>query len=254
MNMNFTDEKGIHDGHRARMKDKLFTHGQRIFHTYELLEMLLYHAIPRGDTNPLAKRLLAHFGSLDGVLSATKAELLQVNGVGEHTASLITTVGEMLAEGELSRFNRLSSVFDDYKTAGQYAVGYLNEREGLSVVGFMLDGNMQLLDIVELYGVDFGSAAVRSKTFIDRALISGATLLIFAHKRNHSALVPMPCDIATLRMLSDDLGAVGVRVVEHFVVSETSFVGAGTDGFTRLNSDSDELSRFIASRSEAANG
>ncbi len=249
--MDFTDEKGIHDGHRARMKDKLVNHGQRIFDTYELLEILLYHAVPRGDTNPLAKRLLAHFGSLDGVLCASKTELLEVNGVGEYTASLIMTVGEMLAEGELSRFNKVNSVFDDYCTAGRYAVKYINERAGLSVVGFMLDGNMHLLDVVELYNVDFGSAAVRSKTFIDRALICGATLVIFANTREHAALVPMPCDIATLRMLSDDLGTVGVRVVEHFVVSQTSFIGAGTDGFTKLNSDSEELSRFLASRSEA---
>ena len=253
MNINFTDEKGIHDGHRARMKDKLLTHGQRIFDTYELLEMLLYYAIPRGDTNPLAKRLLAHFGSLDGVLCASREELLSVNGIGEHTADLIITAADMLSEGELSRFNRIDSVFEDYTAAGQFAVDYMKERQGLSVICFLLDGNMHLLDTVEMHSVDFGSAAVRSKLFIDRAMLSGATLVIFAHKRNHAALVPMPCDIATLRMLAEDLGAVGVRVVEHYVVSETAFVGAGTDGFTRLSSDSDELSRYLASKTEAGN-
>ena len=253
MDINFTDEKGIHDGHRARMKDKLLTHGQRIFDTYELLEMLLYHAIPRGDTNPLAKRLLLHFGSLDRVLCASRDELLAVNGVGERTADLIIAAADMLSEGELSRFNRPDSAFENYRKAGRFAVEYLNEREGLSVVCFLLDGNMHLVDVVELYEVDFGSAAVRSRIFIDHAMLSGATLCIFAHKREHSALVPMPCDIATLRMLAEDLGSVGVRVVEHYVVSQTAFVGAGIDGFTRLGSDSDELSRYLASKTEAEN-
>ncbi len=251
--MNFTDEKGIHDGHRARMRDKLVTHGQRIFDTYELLEMLLYHAVPRGDTNPLAKRLLSEFGSLDGVLSAKREELMAINGVGERTASLIITAGEMLAEGELSQYNGRASEFDDFKAAGKFAVNYMNERKGLSVACFLLDGGMNLLDVIELYKVDFGSAAVRSRIFIDRAMLAGATLVIFAHKRPHSALCVLPCDYETSKMLAADLGAVGVRVVEHYVVSDTSYIGASDSGFTRFTNDSEALSRFILSKREARN-
>ncbi len=252
--MDLTDEKGIHDGHRVRMRDKLVTHGQRIFDTYELLEMLLYHAIPRGDTNPLAKRLLMEFGSLDGVLCASKEELMRVSGVGECTASLIVTAGEMLEEGELSRFNRCDSVLDDYVAAGKFIVEYMNRRKGLSVACFMLDGVMRLLDVAEVYDIDFASAALRSKPFIDRVMLSGATLVIFAHTRSHTALCPSPYDFATIKMLSSDLGAVGVRVVEHYVVSETDFVGASAGGFARLSNDSEELSRFVLSKKEAENG
>ena len=64
------DEK-LHVGHRARMRRKFLSYGSRIFDTYELLEMLLYHAIPYKDTNPVAKRLLMEFGSLEGVLTAS---------------------------------------------------------------------------------------------------------------------------------------------------------------------------------------
>ena len=59
---NYIDDSRIHEGHRQRMRSKLLTHGQRIFDTYELLEMLLYHVIPYKDTNPISKRLLAAFG------------------------------------------------------------------------------------------------------------------------------------------------------------------------------------------------
>ena len=251
--MNFTDERGVHDGHRARMRAKLAEHGQRIFDTYELLEMLLYHAIPRGDVNPLAKRLLFEFGSLDGVLSASREELMTVGGVGECVASLITAVGDMLAEGELSRFYSVDSCFLDYSTAGEFAAKYMNERNGLSVVCFMLDGCMQLLDTVELYDVDFGSAAVRSRQFIDRAVISGATLVIFAYARPHGAAYMLPCDRATAKMLAADLAAVGVRVVEHYVIAGSSYHRATTEGFVRLQSDSEELARFILSREAARN-
>ena len=233
------------------MRDKLITHGQRIFDTYELLEMLLYHAAVRVDTNPIAKRLLARFGSLDGVLLASKEELMEVSGIGERTAELIITAGEMLTEGELSRYNQTASPFDDYTTAGEFTVKYMNERAGLTVVAFLLDGCMQLLDTVEIYGVDFGSAAIRSKTFIDRTIISGATLAIFAHKRDHSAIFPHPCDRETIKMLANDLGAIGVRVVEHYSVSQTCYYPMSRGVFTKLESDSEKLLGFILSRREA---
>ena len=85
----------VHQGHRQRMRAKLYTHGDRIFDTYELLEMLLYYVIPYKDTNPISKRLLERFGSLDGVLSARKNELAEIDGIGERAAGLISAVGEL---------------------------------------------------------------------------------------------------------------------------------------------------------------
>ena len=73
---------GIHEGHRARMRTKLMESGERVFADHELLEVLLYYAIPRRDTNELAHRLLEQFGSLQGVLSASAQELACVKGVG----------------------------------------------------------------------------------------------------------------------------------------------------------------------------
>ena len=86
-------DKGLHDGHRGRMREKLLMHGARVFATYELLEMLLYYVIPYRDTNPVAKRLMASFGSLDGVLSASREELLAVEGVGSRVADFLLEFG-----------------------------------------------------------------------------------------------------------------------------------------------------------------
>lgn len=86
-------DKGLHDGHRGRMREKLLMHGARVFATYELLEMLLYYVIPYKDTNPVAKRLMAEFGTLDGVLCATKTALMSVSGVGERVADFLLGFG-----------------------------------------------------------------------------------------------------------------------------------------------------------------
>ena len=79
---------GLHDGHRKRLKEQFLHHGDG-FHDHQLLELLLCYAIPQGDVNGLAHRLLDRFGSLAGVLDARPEALEQVPGVGEHTAVLL---------------------------------------------------------------------------------------------------------------------------------------------------------------------
>ena len=85
----------VHQGHRARQRKKLLENGPRAFADHELLEMLLYYAIPRRDTNELAHRLLERFGSLQGVFSAPVEELSTVEGVGENAAVLLNLVPQI---------------------------------------------------------------------------------------------------------------------------------------------------------------
>ena len=79
----------VHEGHRQRKKEQFREHGLDAFADHEALELLLYYAIPRQDTNPIAHRLIERFGSLEGVFSAPAYELQKVEGVGENAATLI---------------------------------------------------------------------------------------------------------------------------------------------------------------------
>ena len=248
-----TTNDNMHDGHRARMTEKLADHGHRIFHTYELVEMLLYHAVPGVDTNPLAKLLLARFGSLRALFCATKEELMTVEGIGERTAELILTAADMLHEGELSQYNRAENIFDDYEQTGQFFADHFLESKEPAVLVLLLDGNMRLIERMELCGADFGTGAIRSRQFVDAALAVGATVVVFGFTRPHAALYPLPCDLETSRMLSADLGAVGVRVAECFATSGKKYLGVNAVSVLRLGSDSAELKRFLDSREEDAN-
>lgn len=84
----------MHEGHRKRMIERLRNHPEGM-QDHELLEALLFFAIPRRNTNPLAHQLIWSFGSLEGVLSASYEQLLTVDGVGEHTASMLTCVAKL---------------------------------------------------------------------------------------------------------------------------------------------------------------
>ena len=80
---------GIHDGHREKMRQRFRTTGLEGFAAHEALELLLYFAIPRRDTNPIAHALLERYGSLSAVLSAPAEDLQKVEGIGESAAVLL---------------------------------------------------------------------------------------------------------------------------------------------------------------------
>lgn len=83
---------GVHAGHRRRTKDEFLANGLNGLSAHRVLELLLFYAIPQGDVNPLAHRLIDHFGSLAGVFHATYEQLLEVEGVGHSTAVLLRLI------------------------------------------------------------------------------------------------------------------------------------------------------------------
>ena len=86
-----SDEKNLHAGHRERVRENVINNGFSQLEDHRLLELLLFYSIPRGDTNEIAHTLLKEFGSLGGVISAPKEELIKICGVGENTAVFLAS-------------------------------------------------------------------------------------------------------------------------------------------------------------------
>ena len=86
---------GVHDGHRERLKARYLEHGLDNFNDINVLELLLFYAIPRADTNLIAHELLNRFGSLSGVLEASIQELQNVSGIGENSALLLSLIPQV---------------------------------------------------------------------------------------------------------------------------------------------------------------
>ena len=241
----YIEDKDIHKGHRSRMRAKLEAYGPKIFDTYELLEMLLYYAIPYKDTNPIAKRLLAAFGSLDGVLNAPTEELAKIDGIGEKCAQLISSVGKVMSEEESLVTRRMVKVFDDYHDTGRFIASYFEGRDS-SVCMLMLDNGMRLIGIEDILVRDFSSAAVKPRHFVDPALISGASVVILAHKR-HSLLYFSDSSLATDKMIRTELAGIGVTVAEHYVISGKDYAGMRIGYTLGVGTDTPELERFLDS-------
>ncbi len=237
-------DKDIHKGHRSRMKSKLKQYGPKIFDTYELLEMLLYYCVPYKDTNPIAKRLLMKFGSLDGVLSASAEELVTVDGIGAKGAEFIRSAGALLYAVEIEGLD-VGKTFDDYKKVGEYLIKHFTDNS-YKVCMLSFDNAMRLIGVNDISGVRFGSAAVKPKSFIDAALMRGASIAIIAHVNEHGPLFPTESDMATDWVLREALSDVGVIVAEHYVICGTRYVGMRKD-LSLCASVSPQLERFYGS-------
>ena len=93
---------GIHDGHREKMRQRFLKSGLDSFADHEALELLLYYAIPRRDTNPIAHALMERYGSLSAVLTAPVEDLKKVEGIGESAAVLLKLAPQLYRKARLS--------------------------------------------------------------------------------------------------------------------------------------------------------
>lgn len=248
----YIEDKDIHKGHRSRMKAKLESYGPRIFDTYELLEMLLYYVIPYRDTNPIAKRLLSAFGSLDGVFSASVEELAEVDGIGMKCAEFLKLAGRVVNEDSSMSYRRAVRVFDNYHETGKYLVSYF-EKTKSSICMMMLDSGMRLIGVEDIPADDFSSAAVKPKYFAGAALTAGASVVIIAHKR-HSLLYFSDGALATDKLIRTELAKIGIKVAEHYVVSGKDYSGIRPGYSLGSPTDTPELERFYESVPEIPGG
>ena len=249
-----TQSENVHVGHRERMRRKLFLHSARVFDTYEILEMILYYAIPKKDTNPIAKALLKRFGTIDGVLSAEVSALMEVSGVGERTAELISLVGRY-GELLLSDDDEEQKALTDYREAGKFLVEYFESLEGQDIprtVMVSLDNRMRVISVDVMYELDFSSAGVQDRKFVELAMRARAAAVILAHSHPFGAPIPHEGDRATNLYIASSLASCGIILAEHFIISGKRFVGFMTHLPTAF-AQVPEVNSFIRSKTGGTN-
>ena len=210
-------EENIHLGHRNRMREKFSAYGSGVFCTHELLEMLLYTVIPYKDTNRVAKNLLRKFGSLSGVLTAAREELLSVSGVGEKVADCILAVGEFSLQEHYDSRKDIR-VYDDCNLLGEYFTEKLSDKKDYCVCVLMLDNSMRILGYTELYELDYSSGGVKAAPFVEFAIATGASVAVVAHSHPHGPLFPSAGDMATNNLIYDALMGIGVLLLDHYII------------------------------------
>lgn len=140
---------GVHDGHRERLRWRFIEHGLKNFNELNSLELLLFFAIPRRDTNELAHTLLARFGTLAGVFDASYEELTSVPGVGENAAALIMLVPQILKKSYVARGEETAYITNSTE-AGKYLVPrFMFEKDEIALL-LCLDTQKRVLSCTEI--------------------------------------------------------------------------------------------------------
>ena len=204
-------------GHRQRLRDRFMEAGESSFADYELLELLLFRAITRRDVKPLAKSLIARFGSYSEVVAARPERLREIDGLGEAAIceiKLVEAAARRLARGALQKRTVLSSFIDvlDYcRTAMAYG-----EREEFRIL-FLDKRNALIADEVQGIGT-VDHTPVYPREVVRRALELGASALILAH--NHPSGDPTPSG-ADIRMTNDIVAIAqpfNIAIHDHLIV------------------------------------
>ena len=209
-------KENLHEGHRKRLREK-YLEGKEFFKEHELLEMLLTYSIARKDTNALAHKLINKFGSLNEVLNAPTNALMGVEGVGEHTANLLSLVGYIgsLKQSPSSEKKKLNNI-DSVKKLGVELFKGL-DHEVLYV--FYLDSQKRILGSTMIDDGNIDSVSLNYNEILNAILRYKPKSAIVLH--NHFAKYPEPSeadDFATAKLISF-LNYNKVTLFDHVIVS-----------------------------------
>jgi DNA repair protein RadC len=212
-------------GHRERLRERAGAGGPAALADYEVLELFLFRSIPRGDVKPLAKALLARFGSLGGVVGASRAELRTVSGVGEALAldlALLQELGLRAAKAAVVRrpvISSWSALLTYVKTALAHEA-----REQFRVL--FLDKKNQLIadELMNRGTVDH--APVYPREVVRRALELSASAMILVHNHPSGDPTPSSADVDITRQIVEAARALRISVHDHLI--------AGRDGVASL--------------------
>lgn len=216
-------------GHRTRLRNKLLSRGASALDDYELLETLLFAFIPRRDVKPVAKALLARFGSMSGVLAADSTDLRKVQGVGETAAAYLKTVAELQGRAAKEML-AARPVISSWDALLSYVRGQLQHegREQFRVL--FLDRKNQLIadEVMGLGTVDH--APVYPREIARRALELQASSLILVHNHPSGDPTPSRADIEVTREIIDALVSLEITVHDHLIAGKNTVTSMKSSG------------------------
>ncbi len=207
-------------GHRQRLRDRFLKPGGEHIADYELLEMILFSARPRGDTKPLAKRLLKHFGSFDAVIHADSAELSKIDEVGDATIAALKMIlisSQRLLKAEVKDRPIIQSwaALMDYcqlvmgkSKIEEFRVLFLNHRNALIADEVLQRGTVD-------------HTPVYPREIIKRALELSASALVLLHNHPSGDPTPSKADIDMTKKIVEAAKSVNITIHDHVIISES---------------------------------
>jgi DNA repair protein RadC len=217
MSDELTKVKPHYTGHRKRLRERFLKAGSEMLPDYELLEMILFPAKPVGDVKPMAKALLASFGSFGKVLMAEPSELMKVEGVGE-AAVVAIKVAKASAERLLKEEVADKPIIKSWTQLLDYCRIHIGHNRNEEFHVLFLNHKLQLiLDERQQKGT-IDHTPVYPREVVRRALELGAASMILVHNHPSGDVSPSKSDIDVTRQIVDAARPLGIEVHDHLII------------------------------------
>ena len=216
-------EKGVHEGHRARLSAQIEKTGLSSLPDHVALEFLLFYVIPRRDTNPLAHALIDRFGSLSAVFDANERDLQSVKGVGPAVARFLKVfpmVNELYALEKLKGGKDAPTI----EEIGAFLVGYYLNKTEEEVYAFFFDNAGRLIGRETVCRGSVNAAGLPPRALLDAICRRGAVSVILAHNHPAGSAEPSPEVLSLTRHLMDAFIPFGISIKAHLVVARGEYV------------------------------
>ena len=220
---------GVHDGHRKRLKVRFLQEGAERLRDHELLELLLFYAIPRSDTNETAHALLSRFGSIAGVASAPAEALETVPGVGKNAALLLKAVAAVHR-----RIERADEQGGTRILVSEDAAAFLEKRfrgaDKECVYMVCIDARRRVLCCEQIASGSLSQVEISVRGIAERALRNGAQGVIVAHNHPDGPALPSREDELVTGQILKALATIGVTLIDHIIISDTEYYSMADNG------------------------
>ena len=211
--------ENLHEGHRDKLRNR-FIHdkGFENFEDHQILELLLFYALPRMDTNPLAHELLEQFGSLKGVLEARPEQLMTVKGIGKQQAVLISMVVPLTKVWHRCAMETPVRIGNS-REAENYCLSILAGERTERFYVISLNAGCSILGRRKISEGSLSEVSAYPRMVMETALNYNAHSVLLAHNHPGGTCAPSPEDIASTISLQRLLNGVGILVLDHIIVA-----------------------------------
>ncbi len=217
-------KESLHDGHRDRLRKKFLSNGIEALAEHEIVEMLLFYAIPRKNTNELAHVLLDQFGSIPNILETSFNSLKSVPGLGENGACFIKFILNLIRvyseEKEIVPKNNFETRKNLAKKLSKKFLGRTDE-----IIAIMLiDVKKKILHTCIINQGTFNKVELNIRKIIELVVVFNAAGILIAHNHPSGIAIPSREDIQTTQKLQSIFDTMNVEFIDHIIVADNDYI------------------------------
>ncbi len=230
-----SENKSIHEGHRKRVREQFIKTGNlNNLPDHKILEIILFYSTPRADTNELAHNLIKQFGSLNGVFEAPYESLLEIKGIGEHSAVLLKLFPETVRRYLINK-SAETKYIESTKDSVDYLRPFFETLKKEVLIAVCLNNAGKILKTVVISEGTSDYTKVDTRKLIQEVLFCNASQVILAHNHPGGLNTPSRADIDVTTNISYLLRSIHSRLSNHIIICDNDFFSfAAHDKFAPL--------------------